>query len=143
MKYILYPSNREQIIKAITAYLSALDSKPYQVVIKDYDDSRSANQNRLYYELLSLLAKQGDSTIDEYRAISKLVIGVPIMRTDEEFRARYDRVIKPMPHETKLELMRMDFPVTSLMNVEQMQTFIDNFYAYWSSKGYVLTEVGE
>jgi hypothetical protein len=141
MKYILYKEDRDKIRKAIYQYLNGLDDKTYQIVISEYDDGRSSQQNRLYYSLLKELSEQGDSTIDEYRAISKLHIGVPIMRTDDEFRARYDKVIKPMPYETKLELMRMDFPVTSLMTVEQMQTFIDNFYAYWSGKGFILSEV--
>jgi len=140
MKYCLYKDDRERTIKAITAYLQSLDSKPYQIVIKDYDDSRSANQNRLYYKLLEELAKQGDSSFNEYRAISKLEIGVPIMRKDEDFRKKYDSIVRHLPYETKIGLMLMDFPVTSLMTVEQMQSFIDNFYAYWANKGYVLSE---
>ena len=144
MKYCLYPTDRERTIKAITSYLASLPvDKAHTVTITDYDESRSNQQNALYYKLLSELAKQGDSTIDEYRAISKLEIGVPIMRQDDDFRAKYDAIVRPLPYETKIGIMKMDFPVTSLMTVEQMQVFIDNFYMYWAQRGYILNQPGE
>ena len=55
-------------------------------------------------------------------AYCKLHFGVPILRRDSlEYRQKYDRIIRPMSYEQKLELMvePFDFPVTSAMNVAQ------------------------
>jgi len=146
MKYALYPENREQIIKAITDYLRALDDKTYQVTITDYDTSRSAQQNRLQRKWILELASQGDMTAEQYRAHSKLHIGVPILRNEnEDFKVKYDRIIRPMDYETKLELMSvpLDFPVSRLMTVSQSQRYLTEMFNYWTGKGFILTQPGE
>jgi len=146
MRYVLYKDDRERTIKAITAYLQSLDDNTYQVVIKDYDDSRSANQNRLQRKWLLELAEQGDMTSEQYRAHSKLHIGVPILRNEStEFKESYDRLIRPRPYPEKLELMSvpLDFPVSRLMTVSQAQRYLTEMFNYWTGKGFILTQPGE
>jgi len=104
---------------------------------------RSLDQNRLQRQWLNEAAGQGDQSAEEYRAYCKLHIGVPMLRSeDEDFRKKYDAIIKPMAYEQKLELMQepIAFPVTSLMNTSQMARYLDAMYVELSSQGIVLTE---
>ena len=105
--------------------------------------SRSSAQNRLAQRWFTDIASQlGDRTHDEIRAECKLTIGIPILRAENEaFRVSYDRVLKPLSYEDKLEAVRaFDFPVTRLMNVKQMTAFMDNMQRHWTAQGMRLTD---
>jgi len=85
----------------------------------------------------------GEYTADEYQAICKLELGVPILRgEDEDFRDLYDRLIRPLPYETKLEVMghKFDFKVTSRMKTGQMKRYMDDVYSYFTGLGVRLTD---
>ena len=113
------------------------------IEVREESRKRSAEQNRLQRMWVNEAAKQGDQTAEEYRAYCKLHFGVPILRAEnEEFRIKYDRIIKPMPYETKLELMAepFDFPVTRLMTSKQKTKYLDQCYVFLTGQGYVLTE---
>lgn len=104
---------------------------------------RSIEQNRLQRLWLNEAAEQGDHTAEEYRAYCKLTIGVPILRADsEEFAEAYDRVIKPMPYETKLQLMMEphDYPVTRLMTSKQKSEYLNQMHRLLSEMGIRLTD---
>ena|SRR3990167_1620001 len=105
---------------------------------------RSVEQNRLQRLWLAEIAEQlGDRTPEEIRAFCKLTLGVPILRAESDlFREKYDRIIRPMPYETKLELMGepMDFPVTRLMTTEQNTRYLDSVSRYFTERGVVLTD---
>ena len=89
---------------------------------------RTESQNELsfaYYNMLARQDNQGD--VNHYRAECKLRYGVPIMREDDKFCAKYDALIRGrFSYEEKLALMvePFDFPVTRLMNKEQFSRFI-------------------
>lgn len=104
---------------------------------------RSTMQNRLQRQWINEIASQlEDQTPEEIRGFCKLTIGVPIMRAESEiFCEKYDRIIKPMPYETKIELMMepMDFPVTRIMTVAQKTQYLDGIYRYWTERGMELT----
>jgi hypothetical protein len=104
---------------------------------------RSVEQNRLQRLWLKEVAEQaGDRTPEDVRGDAKLRFGVPILRAEnEEFREKYDRIIKPLPYEQKIELMMepIDFPVTRLMTAEQKTRFLDAFFRSYSEHGFVLT----
>lgn len=70
---------------------------------------RSLDQNRLQFLWAREAAEQrGDVTADEVRREWKLRHGVPILREESaEFRATYDRAVKPLPYEQKLEAMHI------------------------------------
>ncbi|MDF3606283.1 hypothetical protein PE067_09145 [Paracoccus sp. DMF-8] len=115
---------------------------PFTVTISD-GLPRSNDQNHLQRLWCKEVAAQmGDRTAEEVRGHCKLHFGVPIMRRDHEgFAEKYDRIIKPLPYETKLEMMMepLDFPVTRLMSRKQKTEYLDAFHAYWSQQGCVLT----
>lgn len=104
---------------------------------------RSHAQNRLAQRWFTDIATQlGDQTHEDVRAECKMRFGVPILRAENEaFRLSYDRVIKPMPYEEKLEAIKaFDLPVTRLMTVKQMTEFMDAMQKHWSVQGVRLTD---
>lgn len=103
---------------------------------------RTQEQNRLAFKWYGEIAEQlEDRTRDEVRAECKLEIGVPIMREREEFREKYDSIVRPLPYEQKIALMvePFDFPITRLMTTEQLTRYLDEMMRRWSGRGVVLT----
>lgn len=103
---------------------------------------RSLPQNRLQMLWCKEAELQGDQTAEEYRAYCKLHFGVPILREDEDFMAKYDQVVKPLPYETKLALMAepFDFPVSRLMQTDQMRRYLNAMYEHFTGLGFRLTD---
>ena len=105
--------------------------------------TRSLAANRLAQRWFTDIATQlGDRTHDEVRAECKLTFGVPILRAENEaFRVQYDRTLRPLPYEQKLEAVRaFDLPVTRLMTVKQMTAFMDAMQRHWIAQGVRLTD---
>lgn len=105
---------------------------------------RSSPQNNISHTWYSEIAAQlGDRTATEVRAESKLHLGIPILREDDEaYRITYDNHLRPLPYETKLALMAppMELPVTSLMNKGQMMRYLDEMQRYWGGHGVHLSD---
>ncbi len=112
---------------------------PFFVTFQAGEEKRRTRQNNFVYEAYGQIAGMlDDHTASDVRAISKLHVGVPILRAeDEAFRAKYDERVKPFPYEQKLLFMiePFEFPVTSLMSVRQMSEYIRQMLAFWDSKG--------
>ena len=87
---------------------------------------RSLDQNSIshaWYEQLARELKEDDAL--GWKCYSKLHIGVPIMRVeDEEFRSAYDSVLKKLTYEQKLIAMR-HWPVTSIMSKTQLSKYLE------------------
>ena len=106
--------------------------------------NRSVEQNRTQRLWLKEAAEQLDSgyTAENLRGFCKLHFGVPILRRDsEQFRAGYDRIIKPHSYEEKLLMMQepFDFGVTRLMTTKQKTEYLDAVCAHFVGQGVVLT----
>lgn len=105
---------------------------------------RSTDQNRLQRLWINEIAEQrGDITPEEVRGQCKLEIGVPILRAENEvFAEEYDRLIKPLPYETKLGLMMepFDFGVTRIMTAKQKTKYLDQLHKTWVERGIILTD---
>jgi len=116
---------------------------PFTMTLKK-GTHRSLEQNRLQWLWMNEAAEQlGEYTPSQYQAICKLELGVPILRgEDSDFRELYDKTIKPLPYETKLEVMghKFDFPVTSRMKSGQKKRYLDDVYIYFTELGVNLTE---
>lgn len=129
---------------AVLRFIEGLDpAKSWSVEIETHQRRRSLAQNRLQRKWHLEAADQlRDGTAEEKRAYCKLHFGVPILRHEsDDFRAQYDRVIRPLPYETKLALMAepFDFPVTRLMTKDQKTRYLDAIYQHYSSQGARLT----
>ena len=105
---------------------------------------RSVEQNKLQRLWLNEAAAQLEGqTAEELRGLCKLTIGVPILRAEnEDFREKYDAVVRPLPYEAKLAIMMepLDLPVTRLMNTEQKTRYLDGISKLFAEQGVVLTE---
>jgi Tfp pilus assembly protein PilO len=105
---------------------------------------RTAEQNRLQWKWAKEAAEQlKDETTEEKRAYCKLHFGIPILRADsDDYREAYDRLIRPLPYEAKLEMMMapIDYPVTRLMTTKQKALYLDRMYQHFREQGVMLTE---
>lgn len=118
--------------------------RPFHVEIKD-GRKRSVEQNSLQHLWISEAAIQLEQSVEELRAFCKLRYGVPILRRDsEKFRGTYDRLIKPLSYEDKIEAMiRFDWPVTRLMSVAQKTEYLTEVENCFLEQGCVLTRPEE
>jgi hypothetical protein len=116
------------------------------VTIAEYVIDRSLAQNRLAFRWYNDAADQlKDGTASDKRAYCKLHFGVAILKdgtgkSAEKFRDVYDRIIRPLTYEQKLELMTdpINLPITSLMTVKQFTQYLDSVQQFFSSIGVVL-----
>lgn len=107
------------------------------------DSQRSIEQNQLQRKWISEAAEQLGDEPEAVRAYLKLRVGVPILReASDEFRSQYDRIVKPLQYEQKLDIMRepIDFPVTRLMTKKQKTEFLDACFQHLSEQGIFLTD---
>lgn len=114
---------------------------PITVSIAD-GGKRTVNQNRLNRKWMMEIAEQNGWSAEYARAYCKLTIGVPILRAEnDDFRVKYDLIIRPLPYEQKLALMMepLDFPVTRLMTTKQQSRYMDEVYRHFSDQGFILT----
>lgn len=128
---------REEVVQ----YLQ--DAELPLTVRADTKVARSLEQNRLQHLWhCEAAAALKDETPEDKRAYAKLHFGVPILRNEEEdFRAQYDKLIRPLPYAQKLELMKtpIDFPVSRLMTVDQYSRFLDAIADHYRGQGVQLT----
>jgi hypothetical protein len=96
---------------------------------------RSLPQNSLTHAWYGQIARElrEDDELG-WKCYCKLHHGVPLMREDDEFRATYDAVIKPLTYEQKLIAMRC-WPVTSLMTKEQLSKYAEAVQADFLHRG--------
>ncbi len=124
--------NAKQIDQILAICDSFFDkSKWLEVTIKPLSGKATKPQNDMQHVWYAEAEKQGDMTAKEYRADCKAWCGIPILNRDsEEFRAKYNEIIRPLSYEHKLALMvePFDFPVTRLMNKDQKSEYLDAVY---------------
>ncbi len=118
--------------------------KPPFVVSIVKGKPRTVKQNKLQRKWILEIAEQlGDRTPEEVRGEVKLRFGVPILRAENEiFCEKYDRLIKHLPYETKIEFMMLpiDFPVTRLMKTSQKTRYLDSIFKFFTEQGLELTQ---
>ncbi len=123
-------------------WFAFLSGRKLPITVSSNDGrDRTLDQNRLMFLWASEASQQlGDRTVDDVRFDWKLRHGVPILREDsEQFRAFYDKALKPLPHEQKVEAMRF-VPVTREMKVRQMVRYLDAVSRECAEQGIVLTD---
>ena len=106
--------------------------------------ARTSRQNRLFHQYLIDITRQMQTESHEWwRGYSKLHIGVPILRReDETFREEYDKTVRPLPYETKIRCMMepIALPVTSRFTTVLMKEFLDEMHRHFSEQGIELTD---
>jgi hypothetical protein len=100
---------------------------------------RSVEQNAVAHGWYAQVARELRE--DDPRGVKrfcKLHFGVPILRAeDEEFRAAYDAVVKPLAYEKKLIAMDM-LPVTSQMTTRQTKQYMTDVQDHYRPLGVLL-----
>jgi len=123
-------------------WIKFLLSRKLPITVSSIDGrDRTGQQNSLMWLWASEAALQlQDRTPDELQREWKLRHGVPILREDSpEFRELYDKALKPLPYQLKVEAMRF-IPVTSEMRVRQMVRFLDAVQRECVENGIKLTD---
>lgn len=115
---------------------------PYTVTVTK-GVKRSTDQNRLQRVWVNQIAAELDNgdTAENVRGLTKLHVGVPIMRAaSEAYQRDYDEIIRPLPYPAKLRLMQVpiDFPVTRDMTVPQKTQYLEGMQQFWAERGVVL-----
>lgn len=132
------PWDRQQLFKFIER-----QKEPITVTITK-GKHRTTEQNRLQRLWIKEIAEQfGDRSPEDVRGYCKLHIGIPILRNENEaFKAEYDLIIKPLPYEFKLRMMKvpLDWPVTSLMTTKQLTAYLEEVHREFSEQGILLTD---
>ncbi len=131
---------------ALLVQLMKSRDKPFTATLTD-GLPRTNPQNKTQRKWLNEAAEQlGEMPAEDYRAYCKLHLGVPILRNENEaWAAQYDALIKPLPYEAKLAMMKepIGFPVTSKMTTKQKTAYLDAMRVHFTSLGVMLTIPGE
>ncbi|WP_414613962.1 NinB/YbcN family protein [Stenotrophomonas muris] len=110
--------------------------RKYLTVSITHGKARSLDQNAIshaWYEQVSRELRE-DTPLG-VKSFCKLHFGVPILRAeDDDFRAKYDKAVKPMAYEDKLILMEW-FPVTSLMTTPQLSQYLESVQRHYQRLG--------
>ncbi|RWR09772.1 hypothetical protein [Paenirhodobacter populi] len=138
----------EVVVKSMTGLLSwasrmATAKLPITISWTIGEPTRREKQNKLAQRWFSDIARHfGDRDREDVRADCKLRFGVPILRAENDaFRASYDPVLKAHPYEVKLAAIKAwDMPVTRLMTVKQMTSFMDAIQREYLPRGVRLTD---
>ncbi|MUV13556.1 hypothetical protein GN331_04960 [Lysobacter sp. HX-5-24] len=100
---------------------------------------RSVEQNAVLHGWFGQVARELRE--DDERGVKrfcKLHFGVPLLRAeDEEFRDAYDRVVRPLPYESKLIAMDI-LPVTSAMTTKQLDKCMTDIQDHYAKHGVAL-----
>ena len=105
------------------------------------EKKRSLSKNALSHVWYSQLDKAAfqDHSAGYARLYCKLHFGIAIMMEDEDFRARYEKLIKSrFSYEEKIEIMDW-LPVTSLMTNDQMGRYLNTIQRKFAESGNVLS----
>lgn len=121
---------------AIGEMREAFRARKYLTVSIAEGKSRSLDQNAISHAWYEQVARElREDTALAVKAFCKLTMGVPILRlADDDFRAKYDRAVRPMAYEDKLTLMEW-FPVTSLMTTPQLSQYLEAMQKHYSRHG--------
>lgn len=121
---------------AIGELRGAYTARRYVTLTIDDGKPRSHDQNAISHVWYEQVARElREDTALGVKSFCKLHFGVPILRAeDDEFRAMYDRVVKPMAYEDKVALMAW-FPVTSIMKTPQLSQYLEAVQAHYRRNG--------
>lgn len=121
---------------AIGEVRAAYLARRYVTVSISHGKHRSEDQNAISHVWYEQVARElREDTPLGVKSFCKLHFGVPILRAeDDEFRAKYDKAVKPMAYEDKLILMEW-FPVTSLMTTPQLSQYLESVQRHYQRLG--------
>jgi len=152
---------KEQIIKAIEAYISFGESKrPESWTLFDKSgwaygaldqhlealrkpEKRKLKQNRLAFKWYKERAEFFKNTPDYEHRFCKYTYGIPILcAEDDQFATDYELTVQMLSYESRLRAMK-HFDVTSLMGVKQFSEYLHTIEIESAKEGCILTHPDE
>jgi len=127
----------------VIALLNSGKSADIHIVEHSDEKPRSNPQNKLIYFAYERIGKTlyGNDELLARREC-KLMYGCRILyRESEKFRETFDKVIRPLPHETRLESMDL-ISVSSLMSVRQCKEYLTTILNQYTLKGVYFADLG-
>lgn len=114
-------------------------SRRYLEISVKEGKGRSIEQNAVMHGWFGQVARElREDNARGVKRFCKLHFGVPILRAeDDDFRAAYDRVIKPLPYADKLVAMDI-LPVTSVMTTIQLDACMTDIQDHYAKQGVAL-----
>jgi hypothetical protein len=96
---------------------------------------RTLSQNDLFHAWVQQLTDQGgEHTFAGYRNFCRLHFFVPILRAEnDEFRAVYDKCLKGLPYDTKLEAMSLVSGLSSICTTEQFSKALEQMQKHFAT----------
>jgi hypothetical protein len=143
-------NSQESLSSAIRELTAAYKDHKYLVVSYRIGRDRTLDQNALWFEMYKRIASMtAIGTEEDARRYCKLHLGVPIMRAaDEGFRDGWDKLMRPLPYEAKLELMGAcalygadGFPVTRLFDRKAGIAYTEAIVAEFAGRGVVFDDL--
>ena len=109
--------------------------RKYFTLNAKFGKKRSLDQNAMSHAWYLQVANElRENTAVEVKRYCKLHFGVPILRAeDDDFRASYDAVIRPLDYEKKLLAMDL-LPVTSLMTTRQLSEYCETVRMHYATR---------
>jgi hypothetical protein len=97
--------------------------------------ARSLDQNAISHTWYDQISRElREETPLGVKCFCKLHYGVPILRAEnEDFRAQYDTVLKPLSYDKKLLAMNF-LPVTSLMTKPQLSQYLEAIQSAYADR---------
>ena len=129
---------------ALMRITNAFKDHKYLVISVRPGRDRSAEQNRLWREMYKRVSQtMGQGTDDDVWAYCKLMLGVPILRRDDErFAAGWERYFADRSYSEQLFLMGANplfgpdgFPVTRLFGTKQGREYTDAIADHYAAQG--------
>ena len=110
------------------------DRKFFQVTINT-GKARSISQNSILHSWFTQVAVEERMHSDMgVKCLCKLHIFLPILRgEDEEFNSVCEKVIDPLPYESKIKAMEI-LPVTSLMKTKQLARGLEAMQVHYAGR---------
>lgn len=132
----------EQARTMLVRYIEAKQF-PFVVTVTDGKKRSTPQNDTMHLWFVEAASQLGDRTAGDVKKYCKLHFGVPILRErNEAFRHQYDRIVKPLAYEAKLELMGepISFPISRLMSTKDAADYMTAIHENLSAQGIVLTE---
>jgi DNA-binding transcriptional regulator YhcF (GntR family) len=131
----------EHQLNAFCEWIRGEWEKGKQPTMQELAQERSTNQNTMMHALYRDIASQTeDQSLVEVKRICKLHYGVAIKKaSDREWAEFYDRAIKPLAYEDKLEVIGA-MSITSDFTKKMATEYLDTIISEYTKKGFALAD---
>jgi len=131
----LIANSAESLAAVVSTLKEMFHKKKYLRVTIIAGKDRSLDQNAIFHKWIAILEQKGaEFTFDGYRAFCRLHFFVPILRAEnDEFREMYDRIIKPLPYQHKIDLLTVFQGISSICTTTQFSRALEVMQGHFAT----------